>query len=331
MGGPTRETPQPPTPSPARGRGGADGTAPGIHRTCCSEQSSPLLPRVDEGTATSTVGALIQAAAAALSRAGVEGARSEARWLLAHVLAEPESALLAHGERVVSAESAERFWNLVERRTQREPFAYLVAEREFFGRRFVVDRRVLVPRPETEMLIEAALDLRLTLDERPPLVVDVGTGSGAIGCTLALERPDWRVVASDVSADALAVAGINWRRLALNERLALVRGSLLSWLHEPADLVIANLPYIPSARIPMLMPEVSRWEPALALDGGPDGADLMRVLLADAERAVRPGGTILLELDPGQAEVLTTLVPGASWHVIRDLSGLERVLRIDVP
>ncbi len=121
-----------------------------------------------------------------------------------------------------------------------------------------------------------------------PLVVDVGTGSGAIACTLALEAPAARVVACDVSADALTVAALNRDRLDLRDRLALVRGSLLSWLREPADLVLANLPYIPSARVPTLMPEVSDWEPHLALDGGPDGLDLIRALLADARASSSP-------------------------------------------
>ena len=279
----------------------------------------------------STVARLIQDAALSLDRAGIEGARTEARRLLAHVLGETESALLAHGERVVPADLTAQFLALVERRASREPFAYLVGERELYGRRFVVDGRVLVPRPETETLIEAALAIQPTSTDRAPLVVDVGTGSGAIGCTLALEHPDWRLVASDVSADALAVAAINRQRLGLVGRVGLVRGSLLDWLGEPADLVVANLPYIPSERVPGLMPEVSRWEPPLALDGGPDGAELMRRLLADAPRTVRPGGTILLELDPSQPDALVKIVPGARCQVIADLAGLDRVLRIDLP
>jgi len=279
----------------------------------------------------STVAGLIQDAAAALDRAEVEGARSEARRLLAHVLGETESALLAHGERQVPDDLTEQFQALVERRANREPFAYLVGERELYGRRFVVDRRVLVPRPETETLIEAALAVCPSRAGGRPLVVDVGTGSGAIGCTLALERPDWRVVASDVSADALAVAAINRQRLGLDGRVGLVRGSLLDWLGEPADIVMANLPYIPSHRVPELMPEVSRWEPTLALDGGLDGAELMRRLLMDAPRTVKPGGTILLELDPGQPDALREIVPGCRCQVFADLAGLDRVLRIDLP
>jgi release factor glutamine methyltransferase len=166
-------------------------------------------------------------------------------------------------------------------------------------------------------------------------VVDVGTGSGAIACTVALEAPAARVIACDVSPNALAVAVVNRDRLGLSDRLPLVRGSLLSWLGQPADLILANLPYIPSARVPTLMPEVSNWEPHLALDGGDDGLDLVRALLADAPRMVRPGGTILLELDPAQmapaSSWMTGLLPGTRSSVVQDLAGLDRVLRLDLP
>ena len=162
-------------------------------------------------------------------------------------------------------------------------------------------------------------------------VGNVGTGSGALGCTLALEASEALVVACDVSADALAVAAENRRRLGLSGRLGLVRGSLLSWLGRPADLVAANLPYIPSGTIPTLMPEVRDWEPRLALDGGADGLELVRLLLADAHRVVRPGGTFLLELDPEQMAPAAALLPDAASRVIPDLAGLDRVLRLDLP
>lgn len=268
-----------------------------------------------------------------LAAAGVEQPRLEARWLLARVLNVSESHLFAHPDEPVAAAHAGRYRAAVQRRAAHEPFAYVIGEREFFGRSFVVDRHVLVPRPETEVLVGEALAV---LGGRAggaatPLVVDVGTGSGAIACTLALEEPSVGVVACDLSADALVVAAKNRDRLGLHDRLRLVRGSLLDWLRAPVDVVVANLPYIPSARIPTLMPEVSNWEPHLALDGGPDGLDLVRKLLADARRAVRPGGTVLLELDPEQIEPARALLPAARARVIRDLAGLDRVLRLDLP
>jgi release factor glutamine methyltransferase len=298
---------------------------------------------------------LLTAARFRLTEAGVEDAGAEARWLLGRVLGLSASALILKADTVPPSDLVERYKAAVRRRCAREPFAYVVGEREFYGREFLVDGRVLVPRPETETLIEAALAILASRergasheerglparpgpshhpggqDRRAPLVVDVGTGSGAIACTVALEAPAARVVACDVSPDALAVAAANRDRLGLAERLPLVRGSLLSWLREPADLVLANLPYIPSTRVPALMPEVSAWEPHLALDGGADGLDLVRLLLADVPRIVRPGGSILLELDPEQMAPAAALLPGATSTVIPDLAGLDRVLRLDLP
>jgi release factor glutamine methyltransferase len=284
-----------------------------------------------------TVDGLLYDAAVLLIGAGVEGARAEARWLLARTLGLSESALLVRGGEPVERAAAGRYRAAVQRRAAREPFAYVVGEREFYGRTFLVDRRVLVPRPETETLIEEALRVLAKCGVANPLVVDVGTGSGAIACTVALEAPQARVLACDVSSDALAVARANRTRLGLDgesladRRLRLVHGSLLSWLGRPADLVLANLPYLPSSRVPGLMPEVRDWEPHLALDGGTDGLDLVAHLLADADRTVRPGGTILLELDPEQMASACALLPHAAARVIPDLAGLGRVLRLDVP
>jgi release factor glutamine methyltransferase len=284
--------------------------------------------------ADSTVAALTSEAAMRLRVAGIEEPRREARWLLAHVLAMSESSLFAHPDDRVTSSDVRRFRDTVTRRVAHEPFAYVVREREFYGRTFGVDRRVLVPRPETELLITESIECierHGRYRTEPPLVVDVGTGSGAIACTLALESPSVRIVASDVSGDALAVAALNRDRLGLWDRLALVRGSLLSWLHVPADLVVANLPYIPSARVTALMPEVAQWEPHLALDGGADGLDLIRALLADVQRVVRRGGMILLEMDPEQIEPARALLPAGCSRVIGDLAGLDRVLRFDLP
>ena len=291
------------------------------------------LPRPDSET---TVDALLGVARRALHEAGLDDARREARWLLARVLALSESRLLTHPDEPVDPADATRYHDAVRRRAAREPFAHIVGECEFYGRPFVVDRRVLVPRPETEHLVAEALDIvarRTQSTPSPVLVVDVGTGSGAIACTLAAEVDAGaaRVVGCDVSADVLAVAALNRDRLGLGDRVQLICGSLLTWLREPADLVLGNLPYIPAARIPTLMPEVADWEPHEALDGGSDGLDLVRALLADASRAVRPGGTILLELDPDQMQPACALLPSAKSRVVRDLAGLDRVLRLDLP
>lgn len=283
--------------------------------------------------ATITVSDLVAEAAAALRAAGVEQPRLEARWLLGWVLDISESRQLAHPDQPISTTDADRYRDAVRRRANHEPFAYVVGAADFWGRELLVDRRVLVPREDTETLVAEALTLGPALRERShqALVVDVGTGSGAIACALTSEMPWARVVASDISAEALAVAAQNRDRLGLYGRLQLVRGSLLSWLREPADLVVANLPYLPTARIPTLMAEVADWEPRVALDGGDDGLDLIRKLLADARRVMRPGGTMLLEMDPEQIAPTRALLPAATSRVIQDVAGLDRVLRLDLP
>jgi len=283
---------------------------------------------------STSVADLLAESATSLRQGGIDDARAEARWLLCHLLNMTESSQLAWPDATIPDVQAARVRQAVRRRAAHEPFAYVVGEREFYGRPFKADRRVLVPRPETETLVEEALAIlraRTKTTPGPSLVVDVGTGSGAIACTIASEARSVRMVASDVSPDALDVAAVNRTRFRLQSRLELVRGSLLSWLREPADLVLANLPYIPSTRIPTLMPEVASWEPRLALDGGHDGLDLVRALLADARRAVRPGGSVLLELDPEQMQPARTVIPDAESRVIRDLAGLDRVLRLDLP
>jgi release factor glutamine methyltransferase len=280
---------------------------------------------------------LLREATRAFGAAEIEQPRAEARWLLGRVLGLSASDVLLREGETVTADQAERARAAIRRRAAHEPFAYIVGDRDFYGRSFLVDRRVLVPRPETETLVDEALAVLTTQARHPrakgrrPLVVDVGTGSGAIACTLALESPTSTVIACDISAGALAVAAQNRARLGLDGRLHLVRGSLLDWLTVPADLVTANLPYIPSARVSTLMSEVADWEPHLALDGGPDGLDLIRRLISDAGRVVRPGGTILLELDPEQAVETCSLLPGARGRIVKDLAGLDRVVRLDLP
>ena len=291
---------------------------------------SPLQPT---GPIGATVTALLKDGATQLRRAGIEDALREAELLLSRALGAPKTALLAHPDSSVGAADVERFRELVARRAQREPFAYILGQREFYGRTFAVDRRVLVPRPETELLVEHALAViaRLAATGRSSqLVADVGTGSGAIACTLALEAPRIHVVASDTSAQALAVAALNREQYGIDERVSLVQGDLLSWTGGPVDLVVANVPYLPSGRLPDLEPELG-FEPRLALDGGPDGAEPARRLLRQAPRLLRAGGAVLLELDPPQIERLRNACPGATASVIIDLAGLPRVLQLDFP
>lgn len=209
------------------------------------------------------------------------------------------------------------------RRVAREPAAYITGTREFFGRPFGVGPGVLVPRPETELLVELALAEARDGD----VVADIGTGSGCIALSVALHLQAGaaaRVVAIDLSADALVVAEAN--RLALGANATLVRGNLASPLGR-ADIVLANLPYIPAGEIDALEPEVSRWEPRVALDGGPDGFALIRRLVADCAERLRPR-VLALEVGFGQAAEVAAIAraQGASVSLTPDLSGIDRLV-----
>lgn len=290
-------------------------------------ETAPAMPPHDR-----SFNAVLVRAAKRLRDAGVEDPRGEALSLFARTLRVGKVTVIAHLSRQLSARDEARYLHVVERRSRREPFAYLVGTREFYGLELEVDARALIPRPETETLVEEAISIlrnRARTAQGPALVVDVGTGSGAIACAVATHDGTAHVVGADLSAGALEVADANRRRLGLARRVGLVRGDLLSWLRRPADLILANLPYIPSERIAGLMPEVSRYEPRLALDGGPDGTELMRRLVSQAAVLLRPGGSILLELDPDQVKPIKVIAPEMDATVLRDLAGEARVLRLD--
>ena len=278
-----------------------------------------------------TAGAALAAGRAALARAGIDSAALDAAVLLAHLLGVERAGLLAHPERPLDAATRAAYAALLARRAAGEPVAYLTGGREFMGLDFAVDRRVLIPRPETEHLVEAAL-AHLRAGPRPaPVAVDVGTGSGAIAVSLALALPRLRVIAADVDAGALIVARANADRHGVADRVRLVRGSLLDWLGRPVDLIAANLPYL---RPDQANPSIA-WEPAAALYAGVDGFALYRDLLAQAPSRLRPGGRLLAEIDPGQAELaLTTaaqVAPGWPASVQPDYAGRPRLLVLDRP
>lgn len=251
-----------------------------------------------------------------------ESAGREAARLLAHLLGTREVGLLARDGEAVDETTASRFLDLVGRRAAGEPAAYLTGEREFFGRRFAVDRRVLVPRPETEHLVEIALTL--PLPERAS-VLDVGTGSGAIALTLAAERPAWRVVASDRSLGALALARSNAH--ALTAGVALVAADLDSGLELSGfDLVVSNPPYVDPQDESALTPEVRAHEPSLALFAEGGLAVIERLLTAG--RALRSGAHLALEIGAGQAAAVVERARDEGLYdevrVSPDLAGIER-------
>ena len=257
------------------------------------------------------------------ARSGVDAPRLTAEVLLAHALGCDRVRLYLDFEKPLGADELARYRDLVRRRAEGEPTAYLTGAREFYGRRFAVDRRVLIPRPETELLVEAAL---AALPEAGA-ALDLCTGSGCVGVTLALERPSARVVATDVSADALAVARDNAGRL--GAALELLQGDLFAPLPPGArfDVVAANPPYVPTGELPRLARELAR-EPALALDGGADGLALARRIVAGAPGWLAPGGTLLVEVHESHVEQVPALCLAAGLvgaEVRRDLAGLPRL------
>lgn len=263
-----------------------------------------------------------------LARAGIETARLDAEVLLRHVSGLDRAGLFLRLPDPVPAPTEPAFDALVARRMGGEPVAYITGRREFMGLPFRVAPGVLIPRPETELLVEWALALLRT---RPPAtVVDVGTGSGAIAVSLAaLGGPGVRVIATDVCPAALAIARDNAAVLldaAQQSRIEFRQGSLLEPIDEPVDIVLANLPYLTPEQVDG-NPDLTA-EPRLALDGGSDGLDLVRDLIADLPRVMAPGGAAGLELDPSQTatveELLRDLFPGRVVRTIRDLAGLPR-------
>jgi len=291
-----------------------------------------------------TVRTLLDEAKAALRAAPFRPPAREAHLLLGRVLGVPEGRLLARDDLPVQPAQAAAFRALVARRLTGEPVAYLVGEREFYGRSFVVDPRVLVPRPETEHLVEAALALALPkrgprrVRDRPR-VLDVGVGSGAIAVTLALERPGWRLIGSDLSLGALAVARNNARRLGVD--LALLRADLFELSRSvdlgALDLMVSNPPYIDPTEALELSPEVTRFEPSLSLFAGPDGPDgpdsrrrgaaAVAALIRQGE-ALASGVAMVLEVGHEQMPRVRELAEAGPWtveRVVTDYSGVERV------
>ena len=258
-----------------------------------------------------------------LRRAGVPTAALDADVLLAHVLGVPKEALVAHPEVALSAGERDRLHGLVARREDGVPIAYLRGFKEFYGLRFAVDERVLVPRPETEALVDA---VRAHAAGRALTLVDVGTGSGAIAIALAASLPRLRVIATDLSAAALAVACANAD--AHGVRIDFREGDLLAPVAEQVDIVAANLPYLRDGDLDRLAGERTSlaFEPRVATVAGPDGLALVRRAIADLPRVLAADGAAFFECDPPQvAEIVALLSPLGRVDVSRDLAGLERV------
>lgn len=279
-----------------------------------------------------SVGAAIREAGSRLSSVAESGP-GEARLLLSKTLARSKEWLHAHPESVIEPEAAQAFERLVARRELGIPLPYLLGEWEFYGRMFTVGEGVLIPRPETELLVDRALEWGMMRNISKPLsVLDVGTGSGCIAVTLAAELPGSDVLAVDVSRQALEVARGNIERHRLRN-VRITRSDLLESVRPPPggfDLVCANLPYIPTAKLADL--PVAEFEPRLALDGGPDGLALIRRLFADLPAALAKESLVLVEIEAEQGPAAFALArerfPGARVGLERDLAGHDRLIVI---
>jgi release factor glutamine methyltransferase len=279
------------------------------------------------------IGGQLRAAKDRLTQAGCDSPRLDAELLLAHALGLGRAQLYARWEHRLSDEQQRVYLGLVQRRVQREPLAYVVGHKEFFGLEFEVDRNVLIPRPETELLVEQAIRIAHQITPDGDLkIADVGTGSGAIAVSLAVSLPDATVDAVDRSVEALAVAARNCRRHGVDSRVRLLRGHLLLALPEPVDIVVANLPYIGRSEFAIIAPEIRLFEPAEALDGGEEGLDLIRWLLEQAVRQPKPPRVILLEIGSTQGEAVLDMAGkifvGAEMLLFQDYAGLDRIVTV---
>ena len=278
-----------------------------------------------------TVGQAVNAATQRLEEANITTARLDAQVILAHVLGVERSWLFAHYEQVLSPEEADRYTELVVRRTAHEPVAYLVNRREFYGIDLYVDCRVLIPRPETEMLVDQVLTEATIREPQQLVVVDVGAGSGAISIAVAANAPNTRLYALDVSADALEVARRNVETHELAERIRLIHSDLLKRLPERADIVVANLPYVTRHDYRTLEPDVREYEPRLALEAGAQGLDVIARLLPQLPKHCNAGCLVVLEIGYNQGDAVLRLVekklPQATQlELQRDYQGHDRIV-----
>ena len=270
-----------------------------------------------------------------LESVGIPDARLEAEVMVMTVMRMTRQNIFAEQETQVPPNVADELAGIVAQRLERVPLAYILGHREFYGINVVVTPDVLIPRPETEGMVEHTLFMALMgMETRELTIADVGTGSGAIAVNLAIHLPAARIYAVDISEPALDVAAWNIRAHAVADRVRLGHGDLLEPLPEPVNLIVANLPYIPTDRIPTLQPEVQR-EPAQALDGGSDGLDLVRRLIQQAPAKLTSSGMILLELDPEQFPTVEAIAlqhfPDAEITAEQDLAHNDRIMVINRP
>ena len=266
-----------------------------------------------------------------LARHRIEDAALEAELLLRHTLKIDRAQLYTEPDCELKQRHAETYRTFIKRRIKGEPSAYITGHREFFGLDFFVDKSVLIPRPETELLVEQAI-IRAK-NYRHPVIADVGTGSGAIAVSMARNLPDAEIYAVDISKTALKVAGRNCLTYGVRDRVKLLRSDLLESVPAQVDIIVANLPYVLTADVSLV--NTAGFEPSLALDGGAEGLDVIKRLCQQAKVRLRPGGCLLLEIGLGQSQrtsdILQELYPVANIEIMSDLSGIARVICMTLP
>jgi release factor glutamine methyltransferase len=285
--------------------------------------------------AVTTVGAWAADAAAALERAGFSDAdaRVDVAVIARALLGWDTAAWMLRQREPVPAGSAAALDAAIARRARREPVAYITGVREFYGRPFAVTPDVLIPRPETELVVDEAIRewrrIGGSAGARPPVIMDIGTGSGCLAVTLAAELPGSRLIGTDISRAALTVAARNAESLGAAGRIAWRHAALTAGVETPVDIVVANPPYVPDGDRPRLPPDVRDYEPASALFAGPDGLDVIRALLPAAADVLRSGGALVMEIGAGQAGAVEEIARADAGlrldRIAPDLAGVPRV------
>ncbi len=280
------------------------------------------------------LGEALQSATQTLLRKGIDDASVEAEILLGSVLGMSKTRLYTEPEKVLTSTEISQLWSLIQRRLNHEPTAYILGYCEFYGIDLLLDCHTFIPRPETELLVEQAVELarRIPRPGKGITIADVGTGCGAIAVSLALALPQAKIYATDISARALQVTETNCQRHAVSNHVELLQGNLLEPLSQPVDMIVANLPYIKDCEFKDLSPEIIDFEPTSALAGGLDGLDEIERMLEQMPGKLSREGSFLLEIGQGQGRGVTSLVksqfPQASIELVSDLGGIERVVQV---
>ncbi|MBI3931169.1 MAG: peptide chain release factor N(5)-glutamine methyltransferase [Chloroflexi bacterium] len=275
-----------------------------------------------------TIKQTLSRARAILVASNIEDAPLESELLLRQALRIDRIQLYLALDRELGPEEDETLWKLIKRRLDGEPIAYITGQREFYGLDFSVDPSVLIPRPESELLVEKAL--KLAQEQAVFTIAEVGTGCGAIAISLALSLPQAKIYATDISAAALKVTRLNCQKHGVVARICLLSGDMLAPLPEPVDLIVANLPYVREAELSRV--NTHNFEPSLALNGGADGLEKIAQLCSQIGDKLRTGGSLLLEIGQGQSRAVTVLLrrlfPAAEIEVAPDWSGIDRVVSL---